>query len=189
MSNPNDPRFDCWALVDDDAALEAALGRDEWQQRREQGFEEACVRFVLKRFDLDPARVRREAIDQLDRSELSFGMFHEVWPTFPVALASADVTAADVLATLSGLDKRFTKTPLYVRYEEVAEAVFGAAEPGALALIFRAGSTLTALHNCLYAFDEEPGVRTVKTLARRSVFVLEPLRQLLEHLSRQWAPD
>lgn len=190
MTTEDDPRRRCWDAVDDDEALEAALGADEWRQRREHNFEEACVRYVLRHFGQQAAvsAIRREAADQTGEAQLTFPWFHEVYPTFPIVLAARDVARADQVG-LRDLDKRFTKTPLYAAYVEAAEAEFDAdEEPGTLAVVYRVGGTMTTLHNWLYAFDEEPGLRVVRTMARRSVFVIEPLHQLLDHVARGWSP-
>lgn len=176
--------------------LNASLSGKNLEEKNERVREDAIVKYLLSKLELDWAR--RELSNH---SEINFGTrylrlqgFHDRFPSFPVQLVYRGVKGLQKLVNRMSLFNNFVNLPFMDAYSDVLTSLGPIAEDKAVGLVMPWGAMQggMVLHNCELDPDND-GVRLVwihrnKKAKVTQRLVLEPMSSLLRSL-RRWTPD
>ena len=161
----------------------------QFEQRRQEGFEETVVRKLLGHFKLakHSQALKQHAQGVLGQPRLLLSSFYEFWPTFPLRFLPNKITHVH-LVEYKDIATRFTRLKIFDTFKQVLDE-FGS--EGSVAAVFHWAeiSGTMAIHNMAVNMDD-PVVRTVRGFGNgpvRQVAVMEPMAQLLESI--HWKPD
>ena len=190
--DPNDELFD--AVVsgrkDFDYDIEAT---------RQAEYESRIVKRILTTAGYKPSRwsgVVSQSREFTGDRQLNFAWFHEAHPTFPVIMMSEKIRWAHKTRMID-LFKRFTKTPIYLRFADRAATAGIDLTKSYAALVFEMGEFgTTVIHNyprnpqfVLGEGCEDDGTRVVRPLKRTGViYVVEQIQTLIAAIGSSWVP-
>lgn len=110
--------------------------------RWDESFEEERVKFVLNRCGLADQKwpLLEAGRAKYGRPRLTFALFNELFPTFPVLLGASRLNGCklheDARASLPELFNNFERAPFFKAYEEFLEAVADSVNDRCVALVF-----------------------------------------------------
>ncbi len=127
--------------------------RDEWLAGKQVRCEDRMVRFLLSRLKASALakdlRIKAKAVTGVDN--LTFAMFSEEFSDFPVSMGARDIPYLHQL-TFTDLWKRFTKTNIFVAYQNLQDELEHTDRPCALFFNWPQVGGLV-LHNSRYSTD------------------------------------
>lgn len=171
--------------MSDEFAWDPESGKAEWAEtaaRRVANYEHQAVKFVLSHYRIGAYGnlwLRERGIEQL-----SFDLFHQQLPDFPVRL-SAMGAANPAKNAFGTLVKRFPKSQVYKQFLALREDIAGEDSIGMCMCCSWLGfDRFVAVHNL--GLDLEASHFCMVQCANQEQFVIEPLAWFLPRLG--WEP-
>lgn len=172
--------------MSDDFAWDPVEGKAEWAEaaaRRVANYEHQAVKFVLEHYRAEAHGkqwLRERGIEQL-----SFDLFHQQCPDFPVRLSAMGAANPDK-NSFGTLAKRFAKSQVYKQFLELREDIAGEDRIGMCMCCSWVGfDRFVAVHNL--GLDPDANHFCVVQCANQEQFVIEPLTWFLPRLG--WEPS